>query len=114
MRYLKALDRAENKKELDKAQDVVEVTDLEVNEEEEEWTTEEEPRQVDEGGDQDPEQVRQGREEEMNYMIKTLGMFEFGSWKDATLKAGQMPTTTKWVDRVKKDEDGEHSSDASL
>ena len=49
-------------------------------------------------------------------MIKTLGMFEFGSWKDATcefgswkdatLKAGKMPTTTKCVDQVKKDEDG--------
>ena len=42
----------------------------------------------------------------MNYMMKTRGMFEFGSWKDATLKAGKMPTMTKWVDRVKKDDDG--------
>ena len=47
----------------------------------------------------------------MNYMIKTLGMFEFGSWKDAMSKAGKMPTTTKWVHRVKKDE---HSSDVGL
>ena len=46
--------RAENKTELDKAQEVVEVTEVEVNEEEE-WTTEEEPRQVDEGGDLDSE-----------------------------------------------------------
>ena len=42
----------------------------------------------------------------MNHMMKTLGMFEFGSWKDATVKAGKMPTTTTWVDRVKKDDDG--------
>ena len=40
-------------------------------------------------GDLDPEQVRQGREEEMNYTVKTLGMFEFGSWQDATSKAGK-------------------------
>ena len=50
--------------------------------------TEEEARQGDEGGDLDPEQVRQGREEEMNCMVKTLKMFEFGSWKDA-IKSGQ-------------------------
>ena len=43
-----------------------------MNEEEEEWMTEEESRQVNEGSDLDPEQVCQGREEEMNYMIKTL------------------------------------------
>ena len=42
----------------------------------------------------------------MNYMIRTLEMFEFGSWKDATSKASKMQTTTKWVDRVKKDDDG--------
>ena len=42
----------------------------------------------------------------MNDMIKTLEMFEFGSWKDATSKASKMQTTTKWVDRVKKDDDG--------
>ena len=41
--------------------------------------TEEESRHVEEGGDLDPEHVRQGREEEKNYMIKTLGMFEFVS-----------------------------------
>ena len=66
------------------------MTEVEVNEEEEEWTTGEEPRQ----GDLDLEQGRQGREEEMNYMIKTQVIFEFGSWKDATPKAGKTPTTT--------------------
>ena len=73
-----------------------------MNEEEEEWMTEEEPRQGDEGGDLDPEQVRQGREEEMNCMVKTLKMFEFGSWEDATSRTSKMPTTTKWVDRMER------------
>ena len=78
-----------------------------MNEEEEEWMTEEEPRQGDEGGGLDPAQVRQGREEEMNVMVRTLKMFEFGSWKDATSRMSKMPTTTKWVDRAKKDDAGQ-------
>ena len=106
VRYLKELDKMENKKESGKTQEIVEVGEVEVNEEEEEWMTEEEPRQGDEGGDLDPEQVRQGREEEMNYMVKTLKMFEFGSWEDATSGTSKMPTTTKWVDRAKKDDTG--------
>ena len=48
-RYLKELDKMENKKESGKTQEVVEVAEVEVNEEEEEWMTEEEPRQGDEG-----------------------------------------------------------------
>ena len=77
-----------------------------MNEEEEEWMTEEEPRQGDEGGDLDPEQARQGREEEMNLMVKMLKKFDFGSWDDATSRTSKMPTTTKWVDRAKKDDTG--------
>ena len=42
------------------------MAEVEVNEEEEEWMAEEEPRQGDEGGDLGPAQVRQGREEDMN------------------------------------------------
>ena len=42
----------------------------------------------------------------MNYMIKTLKMFEFGSWEDATSRTSKMPTTTKWVDRAKMDDNG--------
>ena len=37
-----------------------------------------------------------GREEEMNNMVKTLKMFEFGSWEDATSRTSKMPTTTRW------------------
>ena len=105
VRYLKELDKMEHKKESGKTQEVVEEAEVEVNEEEEEWMTEE-PRQGDEGGDLDPEQVRQGREEEMNYMVKTLKMFEFESWEDATSRTSKMPTTTKWVDRANKNNTG--------
>ena len=91
VRYLKELDKMENKKESGKSQEVVEVAEVEVNVEEEEWMTEEESRQVEEGGDLDPEQVRQGREEEIIYISKTLKMFEFESWEEATSKAGKMP-----------------------
>ena len=105
VRYLKELDKMENKKESCKSQEVMEVAEVEVNEEEERMT-DEESRQVEEGSDLDPEQVRQGREEEINYIIKTLKMFEFESWEEATSNAGEMPTTTKRVDRNKKDDDG--------
>ena len=48
VRYLKELVKMENKKESGKTQEVVEVAEVEVNEEEEEWTTEEEPQRGDE------------------------------------------------------------------
>ena len=38
-------------------------------------------------------------------MLKTMGMFEFDSWEEATPKGGTAPTTTKWIGRV-KDDDG--------
>ena len=31
-------------------------------------------------------------------------MLEFGSWEDATSRTSKMPTTTKWVDRAKRDD----------
>ena len=52
------------------------------------------------------EQVRQGLEEEMNYMVRTLRMFLFESWRVATWKAGKAPTTTKWIDGMKKNNNG--------
>ena len=106
VRYLKELDKIENKKESGKSQEVMEVAEVGVNEEEEEWMTQEESRQVEEGCDLDPEQDRQGREEEIIYISKTLKMFEFESWEEATSKAGKMPTTTKRDDRNKKDDNG--------
>ena len=59
-----------------------------------------------EGGDLDPEQVQQSREEKMSYMVKTLGMFDLGSWEEATSKAAKASATTKWIDRMKKNDDG--------
>ena len=42
----------------------------------------------------------------MNYVVKTLGMFEFSSWQDATSETGKASTTMQRIDRVKKDHDG--------
>ena len=53
VRYLKELDKMENKKESGKVQEVVDVAEVEVNEEGEEEVREEESRQGDDGGDLD-------------------------------------------------------------
>ena len=74
--------------------------------EEVEWKTKGGTQFEEEGDDLNLEQLRQGREEKMNHMVKTLGMFESGSSEEATPKAGIEPTTMKWFDRVKKDDDG--------
>ena len=42
----------------------------------------------------------------MNCRIKTLKMFEFGSWEDATSRTSKMPTTTKWVGPATKNDNG--------
>ena len=34
-----------------------------------------------------------------------LHVFEIGSWEEAMSNAGKAPTTTKWIDRVKKNDD---------
>ena len=41
----------------------------------------------------------------MDCIVDTLKLFDIGSWEEAT-QAGNDPTTTKWVDRTKKDEEG--------
>ena len=61
VRCLKALGRAEKEKESDKAQEVVEVAEVEVNEEEEEWMTEEDQRHAEEGATWTRKFVRVGR-----------------------------------------------------
>ena len=35
-----------------------------------------------------------------------LNMFEFGTYEEATEKGGKQPTTTKWVEGKKVDDDG--------
>ena len=55
-----------------------------------------------EGPDQelDPIQVQQERREALEYMVKTLQMFEFGSLQEACRSVGgKAPTTTKWVEK---------------
>ena len=76
VKYVKTLERAEAKKGSEETQEVVELAQVEVNEEDVEWRTEGEAQYEEEGGDLDPEQVRQGREDKMNHMVETLGMLE--------------------------------------
>ena len=54
----------------------------------------------------DPELVRKGRKEEAEYMAVKLGMFEFADYDEAKARGGKEPTTTKWVEGKKVDEDG--------
>ena len=39
-------------------------------------------------------------------MVETMKMFELGLWREGTTKAMNIPNMRKWVDRVKKDEEG--------
>ena len=103
--YLRPLERAEAKKESEETQKVVKLAEVEVNEEEVDCRTEGGTHFEEEGGDLDLEQVRQCREDEMNCMVKTLVMCECVSWDEATSKTGKAPTTKKWIDRMKKNDD---------
>ena len=50
----------------------------------------------------DEESRRKGRMEEVDFMINTLKMFEFGEYDEAVRRGGgRQPTTTKWVERVR-------------
>ena len=69
VKYLQTLERAEAKKESEETQEVVELAEA--------WKSQGDTL-LKEGGDFDPEQVRHGREEGINCMVKTLGMF--GVW----------------------------------
>ena len=77
---------------------------------------EEEVLEVDEevelgGGNQDeeldPEMVKEGRKEEVEFMKDKLDMFEFGTYEQAMARSGgKPPTTTKWVEGWKNNDDG--------
>ena len=98
------LEREEAKKGSESVQCVVDLAKVDVNERQDEWEAEGyEPQHEEEEEDLDQEQVRRDYEEETNYTVKTLEMFEFGSWEEASSKVGKPPTTTKWNDRVRKD-----------
>ena len=54
----------------------------------------------------DEEQVKVGRKEEKDFMVDRLNMFEFGSYEEVVKRGGKAPTTTKWVEGSKVDEEG--------
>ena len=63
------------------------------------------------GGDEDdeldPEMVKEGRREEVEFMKEKLGMFEFGTWEEAmAATGGKPPITTKWVEGYKVEDNG--------
>ena len=63
---------------------------------------------MDEGGEDElnEEQVKVGRKEEKDFMVGRLDMFEFGSYEEAVRRGGKEPTTTKWAEGWKADEEG--------
>ena len=71
--------------------------------------------QAEEGAQElDPVQVQQGRREDLEFVIKTPQMFEFGSLQEAMSRGGIPPTTTKWVDQTRKDDDGKEFARCQL
>ena len=54
----------------------------------------------------DPKQVTIGRQEELEFMVGRLAMFEFGSYEEAIQRGGKEPTTTKWMEGWKVDDKG--------
>ena len=77
--------------------------------EEEEFEAGDDEQEWDDGDDGklDPEKVKAGSLEEVEYMVKTLDMFEFGSYEEAKARGGGAePVTTKWVEGMKLDEKG--------
>ena len=54
----------------------------------------------------DEEQVKVGRKEEKDFMVERVKMFELGSHEEAVRRGGKEPTTTKWVEGWKADENG--------
>ena len=55
----------------------------------------------------DAEELKKARREETDFMAKRLNMFEFGTREEALEKSGgKLPTTTRWVDTKKANDDG--------
>ena len=80
----------------------------EVNEEEMvlEVEAEEEGAWGPEDDELDPKMVEGARREEVEFMVKKLEMFEFGTLEDAMRRGGKKPTTTRWVEGWKKGDAG--------
>ena len=54
----------------------------------------------------DPKLVKEGKQEEVEYMVDKLNMFEFADYETATRRGGKEPTTTTWVEGWKTNDDG--------
>ena len=114
-KFLRKLDRREKKrKEREGGQDdeeginEVRVAGHVVNEEVMEVTAEADQwGEIEDSEDElDPKQVTIGRQEELEFMVGRLSMFEFGSYEEAIQRGGKEPTTTKWVEGWKADDKG--------
>ena len=96
VKILRKLEREERKRKRDdgEEQDVddVEVASYVVNEE------------MMNGEVEGWEQMEMGRKEELEFVIKKLDMFEFGTYEEAVSRGGKQPM--KWVDRGKADDKG--------
>ena len=112
---MKKLEREDRKRKAeDELEDVGNVGDngtkingYEVNDEVLEVDGEEEYEQEDAKVELDPEEVKKGREDEVQFMVDKLGMFEFGTLEDARKRrGGRTPTTTRWLDGRKVGDDG--------
>ena len=95
---LETLERAEDKNESEETQETVELAEVEVNEEEAEWRSEVQTKLGEERAHLELEQVRQSLKEEMNYVVKTLAMFEFDWGQDSTSSGSKASTATKCID----------------
>ena len=54
----------------------------------------------------DQKLMEEGTNEEVEYMVNKLNMFEFGTLEEAMRRGGKKPTTTKWVRGWKDDDKG--------
>ena len=80
-------------------EEILEVDDEEMNEESG-WM------EMDAQDEIDRKLTEEGTKEEVDYMVKKLDMFEFGTLEDAWERGKKAPTTTKWVRGWKVDDDG--------
>ena len=115
-KFLRKLDREDKRKreagdEGDQHENIAEVAGYVVPDEEEEEILEmDEEVELGEGSQNeelDPEMVKEGRREEVEFMREKLDVFEIGTYGEAMARSGgKPPTTTKWVEGWKNNDDG--------
>ena len=101
MKHLKTLERAEANKESEETLAAVELPEVEVKAEEVERRPEMERRNLRKKEAtwiwRKPDKVGRRR---WTTLSRFWRMLQFGSWEEATSKAGKAPTTTKRIDRI--------------